>query len=96
MSATISLIGPSTSPGAPQITPAALDDAVNAALLGNYQAALASLAVETARAQAAEAALAGLSASLAYIAANLGATLPTTLPATSGVMWLNGGVFQQS
>jgi hypothetical protein len=39
MSATISLTGPSSTPGAPQVSTAAINTAVNAALLSNYVAA---------------------------------------------------------
>jgi hypothetical protein len=39
MSATISLVGPSTSPSSPQVSTSAINTAVNAALLTNYNAA---------------------------------------------------------
>jgi parallel beta-helix repeat protein len=59
MSATIDLKGPSTSPGAPQVTPAAINGAVNTALAQDYATAAAATAAETIRAMAAEAAIAG-------------------------------------
>ena len=64
MSGTIALVGPSTVPGAPQITPAALDVAVNAALVVNAATAAAAAAAELVRAQAAEAANAAVDAVL--------------------------------
>ncbi len=56
MTLTINLTGPSTTPGAPLVTPEAIDAAVNAALAGNAAVAAALVAAETARAEAAEAA----------------------------------------
>lgn len=50
-------------------------------------AAIAALAV---------AAMPGTNAALLVLLASAVATLPTTLPATSGVLWLNGGVIQLS
>jgi hypothetical protein len=54
MSGSVTLTGPVETPGAPKLTPVALSDAINDALAVNYAATLA----ETARAEAAEVALA--------------------------------------
>jgi hypothetical protein len=54
MSGTVALTGPVETPGAPQLTPVTLSSAINTALATNYAAVTA----ETARAEAAEAALA--------------------------------------
>jgi hypothetical protein len=54
MSGSIDLVGPSTTPGAPVLTPAAINAAVNPALAATLAAANLVTATETARATAAE------------------------------------------
>jgi hypothetical protein len=92
MSGSVTLTGPVETPGAPQVTPVTLSTAINAALATNYAATVA----ETARAEAAEAALAaaqpwklGTVTALGYGLGLYQGTLSVTF---QGSEWQAGGV----
>jgi hypothetical protein len=92
MSGSVTLTGPVETPGAPQVTPVTLSAAINAALATNYAATVA----ETARAEAAEAALAaaqpwklGTVTALGYGLGLYQGTLSVTF---QGSEWQAGGV----
>lgn len=85
MSATISLTGPSTTPGAPQVTPQAMDAAVNTALAANYAVAAQATADEAQRAVITETYLGNALAGKLATTGDASATMVVPIGAVQGI-----------